>query len=289
MKKHYDNNKKFGSTEFFQNNPDNILMEDISVPLVRGNDKEGVDYINVSKYSESELGKMLSYGYPVKVKTVFGKLGTVRAGMDFIKTPGYPTALLGKQRLTADEVNSIPRKSTSVPNYWAIVAYIMCERIDQDSKVKKLLKENVAPIFTSFNTQDDRQFFKTTVKLSVPNMKMGRYLSIIRHIEKMLKEDRFTRDDIEQFVNDCKDHPELDIFEKSTLMMAESEVKEPVAGANSLPDEAPASLEEMPANDGSVLEFDEQTDDGHVTHVTEINPENTDAPTGEAPAEGTQN
>lgn len=247
MKKQYDNSTKkpFGSGEFFQNNPDNILMENITVPMVRGNDVEGVDYINVSKYSESELGKMLSYGHPVKVKTVFGKLGTVRAGMDFVKTPGYPTALLGKQKLSADEVNSIPRKHVSVPNYWAIVAYIMCERIDQDPRAKKLLKENVAPVFTSFNTQSERQFFTKSVKLSVPNMKMGRYLSIIRHIEKMLKEDRFTQEDIEQFVNDCKDHPELDIFEKSTLMLSESDnvTEEITAETSGLPNETELDAE----------------------------------------------
>jgi len=173
--------------------------------------KEGIDYINIVKDSEYELGSKLSLGYPVGFKTVFGTIGTLRSGMDFISTPNYPVSLLSKKKLTKHDINTIPSKRITVPNYWSVVAYMVCSRVKADSDLLQLLKDNTL-VLTSVNVKktEDLGMFGSTY---IPNYKMGRYLSIVRHISDMLKEDRFTDDDIKQFISDCRDDKDKDVFD----------------------------------------------------------------------------
>ncbi len=204
-----------------------ILNNMNKVPTVSSLQKEGIDYINVSKHSETELGKKLAYGHPIKTNTVFGKIGTIRSLMEFISTPNYPTELLSKQKLEPREIKRIPSKRISVPNYWAIVAYVICERIDQDDEVKELIKNNKLT-YTSFNKKRNDTLFDKEVVIGMPNHKMGRYLSIIRHIDTMLKEDKFTKENIKEFITACKDKPEQDIFEGTAVSITINDKIKPV-------------------------------------------------------------
>ena len=92
-------------------------------------------YINVSKYSDSKLGKVLSPGHPVSIKTLLGVVGTLRSAMVYIVTPNYPSNLLAKRSLKRFERNKIPKQTIDVPNYWAVVTYLLCLRIKEDQEV----------------------------------------------------------------------------------------------------------------------------------------------------------
>jgi hypothetical protein len=203
-----------------KNKSTSILNEMNGVPTVLANAVEGKDYINVSKHSKSELGKMLAYGHPVEINTVFGKVGTIRSAMDFITMPGYPVEFLSKKKLRQPEVAEINKLTKrTLPNYWAIVAYIVVERIKQDEKLQQLMIENEAQ-YTSFNMSKPQNFLGgAKLSMSVKNHKMSRYLSIIRHVEKMLKENTFTDENIQKFIEAAKDKPAKDIFDRLPFAM----------------------------------------------------------------------
>ena len=177
---------------------------------------EGEDYINVSKYSDTGLGKALAPGAKANFDTVFGKVGNVRAAMDYIAIPNYPVKLLSKAKLTASDINKIPGKRISVPNYWSIVTYIMAERIKADEKLHDMLKENDVEL-TCFSKIGKATMFGKEVFMSQPNKSMGRYIAVIRVLSNLIKEDKFTDENILDIVNQAKDHPEKGIFEGSTV------------------------------------------------------------------------
>jgi len=132
--------------------------------------------------------------------------------MDFISTPSYPIALLNKKKLTKHDINRIPSKRVTVPNYWGIVAYMTCARIKTDEHLMKLLKDNEV-VLTSVNIKKTE-----TMGISgatyIPNYKMGRYLSIVRYISDMLKCNKFTDNDIKQFILACRDDNTKGLFDE---------------------------------------------------------------------------
>lgn len=193
------------------NNPlNNRDLTTVTLPNL-DTDSDGVSFINVTNQGLTELGTRLAYGYPKITMTIFGPIGNVRNFMEAISTPGYPLKLLNKKRLKPNEIESIPKARIQVPNYWAAVAYVVCERIIQDPKLMSLIKKNTLP-YTSIRSNVKKILLGEEVKVVMVNEKMGRYLGIVRCIDKMIKEDTFNYDTIKVFIESCKDKPNQDIF-----------------------------------------------------------------------------
>lgn len=180
---------------------------------------DGVTYVNIDHKSDSELGKRLSPLYPIAVKTMFGNIGTIKNFMDFIATPGYPYELLSMKKFGSNEIKRVPRNRKSVPNYWAIVAYALCERIRTDSKLVELMQANTDP-YTSFSKLKPGTFFDKEISMSIPNIKMSRYLSIIRHIEQFIKEDKLNDETILSFINLCRDDVSKEVFDEMAVKVS---------------------------------------------------------------------
>lgn len=172
---------------------------------------EGNDHINVSKHSETELGRKLAYGYPINIDTVFGKVGTVRSVMDYLVTPNYPKALLAKPKLTPSDIKKIPKRKMYLNNYWAIIAYVLCLRVQSDSELIKLLKENKLP-FTSYNVTKSK-YFGQDAEVCDLNYKMGNYIDILNNIQTMIQEDKFTDDIIKEYVFDSMEDKTVSLFD----------------------------------------------------------------------------
>ena len=172
---------------------------------------EGSDHINVSKHSNTEIGKKLSYGYPINIDTVFGKVGTVRSVMDFLVTPNYPKALLGKPKLTPSDIKKIPKRKTYLDNYWAIIAYVLCLRVLSDESLIKLLKANKLP-YTSYNISKSKYFAQETEVIEFNN-KMYNYIDLINGIQTLIQEDKFNDDSIKDFVFSKMKNKEISLFE----------------------------------------------------------------------------
>jgi len=162
------------------------------INVIENGTKEGVDYINISAYSETELGKMLAPGYPVDTQLIIGQIGTVRAAVSYVITPGYPHHLLGKKKFTRSDVRSIPTRTITVDNYWAIYAYILIERVRQDQVLRKLLLENTLD-FTSYTIRKETLLGEKTSMLKINNSMRG-YIDIIKQIKGLLVNEKLDDD-----------------------------------------------------------------------------------------------
>lgn len=169
--------------------------------------------INVSMSSDSELGQKLAPEYPWQFETIFGTVGTVKNLMDFISKPKYPFELLAKKTLSEKDLKRVPFKSIAIPNYWAVVAYGIYQRILSDASLMEAIRENTLE-YGVFSSQGKRMFFGREIPVMLPNVKMGRYLAIIRYIDKFIKDGTFNDEAfMEKFIIECKDDESKDIFD----------------------------------------------------------------------------
>jgi hypothetical protein len=134
-----------------------------------------------------------------------------------MKTKDYPLEFLRKSKFTRDDHLRIKRgkeNQVNPVNFWAVVAYLLVCRVDQDSKLFNMLKNvNKNVVFTSFNVRNDLGMLNTEVTTKEYNYGLGRYLSIIRQIVSAIKEDRFDPSFARQFVRDAKDAYDKDLFD----------------------------------------------------------------------------
>jgi hypothetical protein len=174
----------------------------------------GVDepYINISKYSDCELGKVLAPGYPVSLETLFGTIGTLKSGMEYIVTPNYPTRLLSKRKLRRIDLEKIPRRKIDVPNYWAVVTYLLCLRIKSDHEVINALKKlDTETTFVSYNKVSNETFGIKSI-VHKPNTDMNMYLHIMESIFKLIKADLFNHTYIRNLIISYKEDKDKSVF-----------------------------------------------------------------------------
>ena len=193
-----------------------IKKETITTPLtgavVPNVDNIDKDYINISKYSDDEVGIKLAPGYGYQFNTIFGKVGSIRNIMDFLNNPGYPIDILSKKKLTSKDVNKVSKmKKINIPNYWAIMVYVFYERLVQDQALlDELINLPEDIIFTSFN-EYVRKSPLGEVRVKRYNTKMGRYIKIIELLIEEFRKDR--NFDVKGLVESCKDKPHKDLFD----------------------------------------------------------------------------
>lgn len=198
-----------------RNNVSKSCLDDF-IPKANITDEmvEGTDYISLDTKSNSELGRLLSYNHPANFTTVFGNVGTIRSLMDYITIPGYPYELLSKARIKPEEKARIPKRRISVPNFWAIVTYIVCVRIKGDVKIIGMLKDKPENVPFTLGTRTVKtELFGNTVIVKQQVTKMSRYLGIIAHVEKLIKDNRFTKEEIDSFVLAARDHKDKSVFD----------------------------------------------------------------------------
>lgn len=195
--------------------PENLKTTNF-LKLPNDNEKEGVDFINISFKSENRLGRELHPNYSRTFNTVLGKVASVRNFTSLITIPGYPVDLVNKRNLLPEEQARIPKGRISPVNYWALVAYAICERILQDKKIKAELQKNKAYL-TAFESYEAPSLFKgrTNLNRSVKSatLRLSNYIAILRAISEMIKKNKFNRDDISEFIEQCKADPSKDVFE----------------------------------------------------------------------------
>lgn len=180
-------------------------------------EKEGDRLINISTKSNTLLGRLLSPHHTSNTRLFCGKVAKLKNFMQAIKTPGYPIDLLAKSIPTAEEFKSIPRQMVSLPNYWALVAYAVVERIKQDKALADMLKANTLE-FTCLDAPKEKELHGAKLVYSSVSRKMGAYVSIIRNIELMIKEGTFdNKEVIDKFIQDCREDKTKTIFENIQL------------------------------------------------------------------------
>lgn len=180
-------------------------------------EKEGERLIDISTRSNSMLGRLLSPRHTSNTRLFCGKVAKLKSFMQAIKTPGYPIELLSKSVLSESEAKSIPREVKSLPNFWALVAYAVVERIRQDKALIEMLKANTLE-FTCLEAPKEKELHGAKIVYSSVSKRMGAYVAIIRNIELMIKEGTFdNKEVVDKFIQDCREDKTKTIFENIQL------------------------------------------------------------------------
>lgn len=192
-------------------------MNRVEFPNIEGLE-EGKDYISLVAESKSQLGRSLSVNYNYLFRTVIGDVRSMGRFIQFVSTKYYPNRLVTKGQFSNKDLGIIRKLPTiKLPNYWAIVAYVICTRVAQDSKLQKWLKENKLPLTIAKYAVRNKYVpeFSTPVLMNIT--KLGTYLDIVRNIEKLLKEDRFNDESITELIKSYKSVKHLGVFDKARL------------------------------------------------------------------------
>jgi hypothetical protein len=207
---------------------DSVLAHDNSIPTIKDNMVEGIDFINISIYSTTPIGQMLAPGYPLKkgIQMPFGKCGTVRSAMEYIIRDVYPKELLAKSRLSRAELTMLGKPTRRCTNYWSIVAYAIIARIKNDDELIALLTSLPSKtIFTSFNGEESVDFFGTVLVMPKVNIRMRNYLAIIRFVKEMLDNGSFNDSSIQNFIMASRHNQNVGIWDGTMIKVKEEQTE----------------------------------------------------------------
>ena len=180
------------------------LLDSVKVlKLVNDPKQDGVEFINISRDAKTDLGKMLHPNFIKPFNTIFGKTISVRMFLNAATLKDFDLSLIYKSRLTKEDIARIPDTIVTVTNYWSLLAYALCARISADKELQKLIKQNNLPYITLAKPVSNN-FFGMSVTLNRIRTDSVRFIAILELIAIMLKEDRFTAAEIEQFCLDLR-------------------------------------------------------------------------------------
>ena len=172
------------------------------------------NYVNISKFSNNDVGKQLSPGFGYVFDTLIGKVGNLRAAMDYVTTPGYPKKLLGKKKLSKKDIEYIAyKKKKNITNYWAIQTYLIAARIKSDETlIEEIKKLNDDIYITSFNVYKNESLGVSSGLREV-NYTMSRYVAAIRLIIDLIKNNEFNDTKIIELIEASKDDKDKPLFD----------------------------------------------------------------------------
>lgn len=172
----------------------NTRLEDIEfnrIYVPKHDDRKDIDYVNMVKFSKSELGVKLSLGSPTSfTSSLFGEIGNIKSFLDYLSNPKYPISLLSKKKISNEMLASIPKaKGRVLSNYWAIVATVMIERFKQDrSLIEAMLTLPKSVKFTMFKVRNTTDVLGNEVNIVTPMNDYLRYCIIVQDIFNAVKD-----------------------------------------------------------------------------------------------------
>lgn len=196
--------------------------------------EEGKDFIDVSNYRKTDgkrstLGQLLAQNNCSHFTTPFGKVISMRTYSDFLTTPDYPLAFLDKLPNSKTDYKNISKKRLTLPNYYALLTLGMIYKVRSVKKLQAILRKNTLP-FTALIKGKESELWGKRIIVNGVDKKLARYVSIIRYVEEIVKQDRlFDEAYIKEFIEKCKDNPDKDIFDgipESKLVI--QDIKEPL-------------------------------------------------------------
>lgn len=175
----------------------NYFLDNIYHNLNIDFNKEGIDHINISLKSNHMIGKLLSPMFNHMFKTFLGYTCNIQQFLYAVTKPGYDMKYLTKQRVSREEKEKIIKMETiKLPNYYALVAYALCEMIKQNIKLQTMLKNNNLQL----------TYYLVHKKPRIMDTHMERYLNICIYIQYMIKNNIFNQEHIEYFICKCKEN-----------------------------------------------------------------------------------
>lgn len=157
---------------------------------------EGINHININLKSNHIIGRLLSPMYNHMFKTFLGYTCNIQQFLYAVTKPCYPIECLVKQRMSYKEIEKIKNMETiKLPNYYALLAYALCEIIKQNIRLQNMLKNNNLQL----------TYYLVRKKTNIMNRYMTRYLNICLNIEKLIKNNIFNQEHIDYFISKCRE------------------------------------------------------------------------------------
>lgn len=167
-------------------------------------EKDGKEYVNIGVGSKTTLGYRLSINNPLRL-TLFGyKIGTISNYIDCLNRKDYPMELLDKPKLTQADIKKITSlEKVQVPNFWALVAYGLSERLKIDKPLQEMIKANDLPYVCLAKHKELNLFGKEAALTNqyLHNNTMATYLAILNGLVKLIKTNNFRQELVMEYVN----------------------------------------------------------------------------------------
>ena len=185
-----------------------VELANIDIGVIK-NDLESCDvsnidskYVNVAKFSNCDLGKMLSLGYGCRFDTLIGTCGNMRNAVDYITTDKYPKSLLPLSRLNKRQIDKIPKHKRRIVNFMSAVAVMLYDRISSDKDLIDSLDSNTKHIISY--TTHKRSSLGTTVIVYEYNNGLNYYTKLLRVYNLMIVNDMFTLKHVNELIEYLK-------------------------------------------------------------------------------------
>ena len=166
------------------------------------------DYININ---DTSLNKNASAAFTL----VTGKVISIQRAIDQAIFPKMRDDLLMVPKLSVEHVQRRGKQCDTLPNYWALIGYIVIERIRQDKKLLKTLVADERPIVNvAVNTVTG---FKGSVTSVAPITTDPMYTGVVREVVKAYRETKDVTPEeraeaLEKVIHDLKANKDLSIY-----------------------------------------------------------------------------
>jgi len=169
--------KRKGNPKSHKGGPTDMMLLALEQP--KGISADTIDdYINIKTTS-------LDMDFNKPFNTVFGEVLSIRRALEFVTRPKMRAEHLTKPKFSKDDRNHIYSQVTSLINYWALVGYVVIERLTQDDELQKLLlndKELISADVTSHRT------FRGKTAVVTMDASNAMYLGVVREVVKCFRE-----------------------------------------------------------------------------------------------------
>lgn len=108
-------------------------------------------------------------------------------------------------------------RTRHVPNYWALVALAVAKSVQEDDKLIAYMYSSEGP-FTSYTVEEAEELGEKFT-LRIPTNIPPRYIGLLTELRSLIqKYDGVLSDDaVAEFVEACKDEPDVDLFDGVTF------------------------------------------------------------------------
>lgn len=178
-------------------------------------ENDGKEYINIGIACKTSLGNKLRITNPLKL-TLFGhRIGSMSNFMDCLNIEGYPMDLLANPKPTREDIKKITSlNKIQVPNFLAILAFALSERIKIDAPLQEEIMKNELPYVYLTKRKEINLFGKSAALTNqyLHNNSMAFYLAILEGLVRLLKANQYTRPMVMEYVNLWIKDPNSDLL-----------------------------------------------------------------------------
>lgn len=180
-------------------------------------------------------------------KTFIGTVSSIRTVKDYITKKYYPAKFLINYPKTKEDYNLLKKcQSLKVPNIQAILVLAVIDKIKQDKQLKAAMTENTLP-YMAYNKPKKTLLFGKTVMVDGLDFSLSKYCEALNDIGELLRNNKFTDEELFKIVDEAKIAPKLDIFFGTWININSVNEESETTSVNEATDESQPKSDESPA------------------------------------------